>query len=76
MTDDLKRDQHEDLGTQGAKDTVRGKSNETVGRVEQAAGDLTGNKKTKAKGAGRETKGKIQSKIGEIKQKVDDTLKH
>ena len=40
------------------------------GRVKEAAGALSGNKKTEAEGAAERLKGAVQKKVGDIKQDI------
>lgn len=65
---------NKDLGTQGAKDTVKGKANQAAGKVQKKVGQATGDKKTEAKGKAREVGGKIQAKGGKAERKVDQAL--
>ena len=57
-----------------ASDKVKGAANETVGRVKQAAGDLTGNNRLKAEGAGQQAKGKTQKAVGKAKSTLKKAL--
>lgn len=63
-----------DLGTQGAKDTMKGKANKAAGKVQSAVGKATGNKKMEAKGKARQVAGTVQSKAGKAERKVDAKL--
>ena len=54
------------------KDTVKGKTNEAVGAARRKTGEMTGNEKMEAKGAGQEAKGKTQGAVGTVKDKVGD----
>ncbi|HEX7733443.1 MAG TPA: CsbD family protein [Ktedonobacteraceae bacterium] len=65
----------ESLGTQGKKDTVKGKLKETAGRVERKTGEVLGKRKMQAKGAAREVGGKAQAAGGSVERKVDRSLK-
>jgi uncharacterized protein YjbJ (UPF0337 family) len=49
-----------------------GKSDELKGRVKEAAGALTGDKKLKREGEADQAAGKIKQKIGEVIDKVKD----
>lgn len=49
-----------------------GKSDELKGRVKEAAGALTGNKKLKREGEADQAAGKIKQKIGKAIDKVKD----
>jgi len=63
-----------DLGTQGKEDTLKGKLNQAVGKVQRKAGEIVGDKKMEAKGAAREVGGKLQAAGGKAEQKVDEAL--
>jgi uncharacterized protein YjbJ (UPF0337 family) len=56
-------------------DKVRGGANQAVGRVKQAAGDLTGDEKLKGEGEGQELAGKGQEALGKAKETVAEGLK-
>jgi uncharacterized protein YjbJ (UPF0337 family) len=56
------------MGSTG--DKIKGTANEAAGRVKKAAGDLTGNNRLKAEGAGQEVKGKMQKASGKAKETV------
>jgi uncharacterized protein YjbJ (UPF0337 family) len=47
-----------------------GKIDQAKGRVEQAAGDLTGNKKLKAEGQVDEAGGKVEEAVGQLQRKT------
>ena len=51
-----------------------GKSDEVKGRVKEAAGVLTGDKKLKRKGKADQAAGKIKQKVGKVVDKVKDAL--
>ena len=51
-------------------DKVQGAVNEAKGTVKEAAGIITGNSRLEAKGKAEKIGGKIQEKIGQIKQVV------
>ena len=57
------------------KDQVEGRVNEAKGKIKEAAGDLVGNDKLKAKGKVQKTLGKAQAKYGDVKQDVKDAKK-
>jgi uncharacterized protein YjbJ (UPF0337 family) len=52
------------------KDQVRGKIENIKGRVKEAVGALTGNKKTESEGAAERVKGAVQKKMGDLKHEV------
>ena len=49
------------------KDQAQGKIDNIKGRVKEAAGSLTGDKKTQAEGTAERIKGAVQEKVGDIK---------
>jgi uncharacterized protein YjbJ (UPF0337 family) len=51
-------------------DELKGKVENAKGRVKEAAGAITGNKKTQAEGMGERFKGAVREKVGEIKGDV------
>ncbi|MGN6583844.1 MAG: CsbD family protein [Rhizobiaceae bacterium] len=52
------------------KDQVKGTGKQASGAVKEAAGKITGSKKTEAKGAGEKAAGKVQKAYGDVKEKV------
>ena len=65
---------NKDLGTQGAEDTVAGKTKQTAGKIQKNTGKALGNREMEAKGKAREVGGKVQSKGGKVERKVDKAL--
>ena len=57
------------------KDQVEGAGKQAKGAVKDAVGGLTGNEKLQAEGKLDKVEGKVQSKVGEIKDKTRDALK-
>jgi len=55
------------------KEELGGKGENIKGRVEQAAGALTGDKKTEGEGLGHRIAGTVREKIAEVKR---DLTKH
>ena len=53
-------------------DESRGKMENLKGRVKQAAGTITGDKKMEAEGAVDRVKGAAQEKVGEAERKLDE----
>jgi uncharacterized protein YjbJ (UPF0337 family) len=51
----------------GAKDKAQGKARETKGRIKEAAGKMTGRPDLEQKGTEEKIAGKVQHKIGQIK---------
>lgn len=51
-----------------------GKSDETKGRVKEAAGALTGDKKLKRKGKADQAAGKLKQKVEKVIDKVKRTV--
>jgi uncharacterized protein YjbJ (UPF0337 family) len=54
------------------RDKAEGKLHEVKGKVKEVAGKLTDNPKLEAEGAGEKLAGKVQGKIGQIKEVLDD----
>ena len=57
------------------KDQVKGKIKEAAGEVQQRTGRALGDSEQEAKGGGREVEGKVQKKVGDVKQAVKDIVK-
>lgn len=55
-------------------DKVTGVGNDAVGKVKQAAGDLTGNENLKAEGEVQEVKGDAQKALGNAKDAVGNAM--
>lgn len=58
------------------EDQIRGAANTIGGRVQRAAGALTGDHDLEAEGAVRETAGRVQAKAGEAVETVRDAVAH
>ncbi len=56
------------------KDQVKGTAKDIAGKVQEEAGDLTGNKEQEAKGLGKQVEGKTQKKVGDAKEVVKDSI--
>ena len=54
------------------KDQVKGRVNETKGKIKEVAGKLVGNEKLEAKGKVQNIVGKAQAKFGDVKKDVKD----
>ena len=54
------------------KDRAEGIAHQVKGSVKQAAGKITGDKKTEAEGAAEKAAGKVQNAIGGAKDAVKD----
>ena len=57
------------------KDEVEGAGKQAKGAIKDAVGGLTGNEKLQAEGKLDKVEGKVQSKIGEVKDNARDALK-
>jgi uncharacterized protein YjbJ (UPF0337 family) len=62
------KDQERDMD----KDRVEGVAHQAKGAVKEAAGKLTGDKKTQAEGTAEKTAGKVQNTAGGAKDAVRD----
>jgi len=56
------------------KDRVEGAMHQAKGGVKEAAGKMTGDKKTEASGAAEKAAGKVQNTVGGAKDAVRDAL--
>ena len=54
------------------KDQIRGRVQETKGSIKEATGKLVGDETLEAKGNIQKNLGKVQEKLGDIKQNVKD----
>lgn len=52
------------------KNRIKGATKEAEGRLQQAKGSLTGSTKDKAEGMGKEVAGKVQKKVGQVKDSM------
>ena len=52
------------------KDRIEGSAKQVGGAIKEAAGKVTGDKKTEAEGAAKKTEGKVQNAAGGLKDKV------
>ena len=57
-----------------ANDEIKGKVENLKGRVKEAAGSLSGDKKLQAEGTFDRMKGAAQEKVGEVKRKVSNKI--
>jgi uncharacterized protein YjbJ (UPF0337 family) len=57
------------------KDRIKGAGNQAKGDLKEAAGKILGNDKLKAEGEADKLKGKVQSAVGEAKDKMRDTIR-
>lgn len=62
------------LERRGLKHSAKGKKDELVGKAERGLGDLTANRKLKAKGSMREAKGNAQQGVGRAERDAHDAL--
>ena len=57
------------------KDQVKGATKDVVGKVQEEAGKLVGNKEQQIKGLSKQITGKAQKGLGDVKQAVEDYKK-
>jgi len=57
------------------KDRIKGAGNQAKGQMKETAGKVLGNDKLKAEGEVDKMKGKVQTTVGEAKDKVRDTMR-
>ena len=57
------------------KDQVKGRVEQTTGKVKEAAGKLVGNERLRTEGAADQVKGKVQAGYGDAKENVKDKAK-
>ena len=56
-------------------DKIKGKLKETGGRAQEHLGRAMGDKDQEAKGAANKTEGKVQKKVGDVKEGVEQIVK-
>jgi uncharacterized protein YjbJ (UPF0337 family) len=52
------------------KDQVKGATKDIEGKIQETAGQLTGNKDQQAKGLAKQVSGKMQKGVGDVKEAV------
>ena len=57
------------------KDQVKGRVEQTTGKVKEAAGKMVGNDRLRTEGAADQVKGKVQAGYGDAKENVKDKAK-
>ena len=57
------------------KDQVKGRVEQTTGKVKEAAGKLVGNDRLRREGAADQVKGKVQAGYGDAKENVKEKAK-
>jgi uncharacterized protein YjbJ (UPF0337 family) len=57
------------------KDQVKGVTKDVVGKIQEEAGKLTGNKEQQIAGLSKQISGKAQKGYGDVKQSIDDLKK-
>ncbi len=57
------------------KDQVKGRVEEVKGTIKEATGKLVGDKTLEAKGNIEKNLGKVQSKLGDVKQGIQESAK-
>jgi len=56
------------------RDKIKGKARNVRGRVKEAAGSLSGNRRLQAEGTADRVRGAVREGFGEAKRAVGDTL--
>ncbi len=57
------------------KDQVKGAAKDVVGKVQEEAGKLVGDKEQQIKGLSKQISGKVQKGVGDVKEAVQDLEK-
>lgn len=52
------------------KDQLKGRADQVKGKIKDAAGDLTGDKRLDTEGKADQVKGKAQAELGDAKEKL------
>lgn len=58
------------------KDQVNGRAETLKGNVKEAAGKVVGNERLTAEGKTEQAAGKVQSKVGDVKNDVGNAVKN
>lgn len=58
------------------KDHAEGAGKQVKGALKDAAGGLTGDERLQAEGKADKAEGKLQQKVGDVKEAARDALKH
>ncbi|MGH2487794.1 MAG: CsbD family protein, partial [Ktedonobacterales bacterium] len=80
MNDDLMRDDMRDeradadLKERGAKNNAKGGMDKLTGKVQEAAGNLTGNDSMAAKGKMKQMKGGVEDNMGDAENTAGDVV--
>jgi uncharacterized protein YjbJ (UPF0337 family) len=56
------------------KDQVKGELKDLGGKIQEEAGKLMGNKEQQRKGLRKQTEGKLQKAVGDVKEVVTDAI--
>jgi len=57
------------------KDQVKGAAKQIIGKIQEEAGRLAGNKEQRIKGLSKQISGNAQTGVGDVKQAVADIKK-
>ncbi len=57
------------------RDQAKGKAKDIAGRIQRAAGDLTGNTSQQIKGGAKQVVGKVQKGIGDVRDSMERDAK-
>lgn len=68
LIEPIQQIQQEDTMKSGMKDKLDGTFHEAKGKVKETAGNLTDNPRLEAEGTSEKLAGKVQKKIGQVKQ--------
>ncbi|HEV2405371.1 MAG TPA: CsbD family protein [Ktedonobacterales bacterium] len=75
MNDDMRDERADaDLKERGAKNNAKGGVNKLTGKVQEAAGNLTGNDSMAAKGKMKQMKGGAQQGLGNAEDTAGDVV--
>jgi len=58
------------------KDQVKGRMETAKGDIKEAAGKMVGNDRLKTEGQAEQAAGKVQSKVGDVKNDVGNAIKN
>lgn len=58
------------------KDQIKGGTKDLVGKVQEEAGKLVGNKQQQVKGLNKQISGKAQKAVGDVEEVIANAVQH
>ncbi|MFZ6712715.1 CsbD family protein [Undibacterium sp. TC9W] len=57
------------------KEQIEGVAKDIAGKVQEGAGKIIGSKEQQAKGLEKQVEGKLEKKVGDAREVIEDTVK-